>query len=153
MYFFLLVPMTLSLIFMSLSHPMLLMANIILQTFFICLLVWMINTTSWFSYILFLIFLGGLMVLFIYICSLASNESFKLKLNMKIIAPGVILMAVVSSQFNAPQEMSMALNFYKMMTETTMTPTLVSMFYLLITLIVVVKITSNKMGPVRSTKN
>lgn len=32
--------------------------------------------TFWFSYILFLIFLGGLLVLFIYVTSLASNEIF-----------------------------------------------------------------------------
>jgi NADH-ubiquinone oxidoreductase chain 6 len=30
----------------------------------------------WFSYILFLVFLGGVLVLFIYITRLASNEKF-----------------------------------------------------------------------------
>jgi len=33
-------------------------------------------TTPWFALVLFLIFLGGVIVLFIYIASLASNENF-----------------------------------------------------------------------------
>nr|YP_009681598.1 NADH dehydrogenase subunit 6 [Dicyrtomina saundersi]QDO72019.1 NADH dehydrogenase subunit 6 [Dicyrtomina saundersi] len=146
------VPMLLSMIFVNLNHPMLLMVNIIMQTIFICLLVWMINNTSWFSYILFLIFLGGLMVLFIYICSLASNENFKVKINLKFIIPTIILMTAISSQFTSSQEVSMVKNFYKMMSETTY-PNSNWNILSLITLIVVVKITGNNMGPIRMTKN
>lgn len=40
----------------------------------------------WFSYSLFLIFIGGILILFIYITSLASNETFKFSLNIKILS-------------------------------------------------------------------
>lgn len=47
-----------------------------MQTLLICLITGLIIKRFWFSYILFLIFLGGLLVLFIYVTSLASNEIF-----------------------------------------------------------------------------
>nr|QNV11927.1 NADH dehydrogenase subunit 6 [Planorbarius corneus] len=32
--------------------------------------------SSWYSYILFLVYVGGLLVLFIYMCMMSSNEKF-----------------------------------------------------------------------------
>ena len=49
---------------------------LLIQTLLICLIRRLINKSYWFSYILFLIFLGGLLILFIYVSSLASNEIF-----------------------------------------------------------------------------
>lgn len=46
------------------------------QTLLICLISGLTIKSFWFSYILFLVFLGGLLVLFIYVTSLASNEIF-----------------------------------------------------------------------------
>lgn len=50
---------------------------LLIQTFLICLISGIILKSFWFSYIIFLIFLGGLLILFSYILSLASNEIFK----------------------------------------------------------------------------
>lgn len=47
-----------------------------MQTLIICLISGIIIKTYWFSYILFLTFLGGLLVLFIYVSRIASNEIF-----------------------------------------------------------------------------
>nr|YP_009053746.1 NADH dehydrogenase subunit 6 [Parnassius apollo]AHC98644.1 NADH dehydrogenase subunit 6 [Parnassius apollo] len=58
------------------NHPLSMGLLILLQTLLICLLSGMLINTYWFSYILFLVFLGGLLVLFIYVSSIASNEMF-----------------------------------------------------------------------------
>nr|YP_010708878.1 NADH dehydrogenase subunit 6 [Matsumuraeses phaseoli]WCR51110.1 NADH dehydrogenase subunit 6 [Matsumuraeses phaseoli] len=69
--------MTLSLFMFFLNHPLSMGLMILIQTVLICLLTGMLINTYWFSYILFLTFLGGLLVLFIYVSSIASNELFK----------------------------------------------------------------------------
>lgn len=58
------------------KHPLAIGLILLIQTFLICLIIGLIIKSFWFSYILFLIFLGGLLVLFIYVTSLASNEIF-----------------------------------------------------------------------------
>ena len=65
-----------SIIFLILSHPLSLGLIIIAQTLIICLNYSLLSKISWFSYILFLIFLGAIIVLFIYVASLAANEIF-----------------------------------------------------------------------------
>merc|ERR1712221_33590 len=67
----------LSLFFTRLSHPLAIGLALLSQTILICLITGLSSSSFWFSYILFLIFLGGMLVLFIYVTSLASNEIFK----------------------------------------------------------------------------
>lgn len=56
-----------------------------MQTLFICLISGILIKTYWFSYILFLTFIGGLLVLFIYVSRIASNEIFSsININIKI---------------------------------------------------------------------
>nr|QWT29592.1 NADH dehydrogenase subunit 6 [Abraxas latifasciata] len=74
----------LSLIMIIMNHPLSIGLMILLQTLLMCLISGMLIKTYWFSYILFLTFLGGLLVLFIYVSSIASNEMFKLNFNMKM---------------------------------------------------------------------
>nr|YP_009271272.1 NADH dehydrogenase subunit 6 [Biston perclara]ANW36837.1 NADH dehydrogenase subunit 6 [Biston perclara] len=73
----------LSIMMIFLNHPLSIGLLILIQTLMMCLLSGMLIKTYWFSYILFLTFLGGLLVLFIYVSSIASNELFKLNINMK----------------------------------------------------------------------
>lgn len=67
------------------KHPLAIGLILLFQTFFICLLSGFITKTFWFSYVLFLIFLGGILVLFIYVTSLASNEIFNFSIKLLII--------------------------------------------------------------------
>lgn len=134
------------------QHPMLVIINIIAQTIFLCIIIWITLKTSWFSYILFLIFLGGLMVLFVYICRLASNEHFKIKIDVKIIIFIVIFIIFLILQVMPSQEINTLVILVKIFSEKTITPTIIRIFYLLVTLIVVIKITDFKLGPVRSNK-
>nr|AGO50137.1 NADH dehydrogenase subunit 6 [Kamimuria wangi] len=68
----------LALIFTRMNHPLAMGLMLLLQLFLVTLITGFMTQSFWFSYILFLVFLGGLLVLFIYVTSLASNEMFTL---------------------------------------------------------------------------
>nr|YP_010713317.1 NADH dehydrogenase subunit 6 [Lychas mucronatus]WDA95775.1 NADH dehydrogenase subunit 6 [Lychas mucronatus] len=65
------------LVFFFSSHPLVLGSILVGSTVLVCFYVFFVFNVGWFSYILFLVFLGGMLVLFIYVASLASNESLK----------------------------------------------------------------------------
>lgn len=140
---------------------------LLLQTLAICAITALINFHVWFSYILFLIFLGGMLVLFIYITSLASNEMFQF--SFKMIALFVItmssgmLLAIILDPLLLDFKIASS-DIHKYMGNTynsqivligniysanTINTTLFIILYLLLTLIVVVKITYTFLGPLR----
>nr|UIR97935.1 NADH dehydrogenase subunit 6 [Cyphoderus sp.] len=153
---FSLILLMLSAIMMNLSNPMSVMLIILIQSVNIAMIIWMMNKTAWFSYLLFLIFLGGLMVLFVYITSLASNEKFNpsWKENYSTTIKIMILVSVLFMLW--PWNLSKSAPLINMLTLITLnfsnnmiTPIMLVMVYLLITLIVVVKISSKIKGPLR----
>nr|WEF74951.1 NADH dehydrogenase subunit 6 [Parnassius nomion] len=79
------------------NHPLSMGLLILLQTLLICLLSGMLINTYWFSYILFLVFLGGLLVLFIYVSSIASNEMFYNNFFMKLTLIFIFLLSMLLS--------------------------------------------------------
>nr|UXR11490.1 NADH dehydrogenase subunit 6 [Ceracris nigricornis nigricornis] len=154
--------------FIKLNHPMSMMMFIIMQTFLIGIMTGTMMESFWLSYILFLTFLGGMLVLFIYITSIASNEMFKIKINSIII---IIYMMIILSTllYNIDKMMSTemiknteimnlnySINFKEMSTSLvklynhpTVIITIMMMIYLFITLLAVVKITNINQGPMR----
>nr|YP_010384335.1 NADH dehydrogenase subunit 6 [Squilla biformis]UGW52215.1 NADH dehydrogenase subunit 6 [Squilla biformis] len=161
-----LISMTFSMIFINLSHPLAMGSMLLLQTLIICAITALMNFYVWFSYILFLIFLGGMLVLFIYITSLASNEMFQFSFKLiffftTVTGLSILLLfmdpllldfkmasadmsSLMSNSYNS--QMVLISNIYS--TNTMMT-TLFMILYLLLTLIVVVKITYTFLGPLR----
>nr|YP_010248188.1 NADH dehydrogenase subunit 6 [Gonodactylus smithii]QTK16229.1 NADH dehydrogenase subunit 6 [Gonodactylus smithii]UEV86999.1 NADH dehydrogenase subunit 6 [Gonodactylellus affinis] len=159
--------MTLSLVFTTITHPLAMGMMLLLQTLTICAITSLLNFHVWFSYILFLIFLGGMLVLFIYITSLASNEMFQF--SFKMISFFIIMMSLgfFLSMILDPLLLDFKMSssdMHKYMGETynmqavligniyssnTMNTTLFMILYLLLTLIVVVKITYTFLGPLR----
>nr|YP_004425027.1 NADH dehydrogenase subunit 6 [Gomphocerus sibiricus tibetanus]ADG85460.1 NADH dehydrogenase subunit 6 [Gomphocerus sibiricus tibetanus] len=154
--------------FIKLNHPMSMMMFIIIQTFIVGLITGTMMESFWLSYILFLTFLGGMLVLFIYITSIASNELFKPKsiimviLMFMMIIITMILIIVDKTMFLDPikntetmninnsinyQEMSMSLE--KLYNKPTLTTTMMMMIYLFLALVAVVKITNINQGPIR----
>nr|YP_010491914.1 NADH dehydrogenase subunit 6 [Oraesia emarginata]UWM92700.1 NADH dehydrogenase subunit 6 [Oraesia emarginata] len=160
-------------IFMNfLNNPLSMGLMILFQTLLICLLSGMLIKTYWFSYILFLTFLGGLLVLFIYVSSIASNElfkpSFKLKLMFFFSISFLLLILLyyknnlfwMNFSFNADMEIFENLNLFfnnenkinlnKLYNNQTFMIMMMLIIYLFITLISVVKITNIFYGPLRS---
>nr|APX40132.1 NADH dehydrogenase subunit 6 [Chaetocnema arida] len=144
------------LIFMK--HPMSYGLTLLIQTIEISMITGMLNYNFWYSYILFLIMIGGLLILFIYMTSIASNEKFKFNLNMIIM---MILMLIFTLYMNNYYQMMMEYpnmfneymnmfnSFNKYMNFPNFMLTMIMMIYLFITLILVVKITKSKYGPLR----
>nr|YP_009971650.1 NADH dehydrogenase subunit 6 [Thor amboinensis]QNG57245.1 NADH dehydrogenase subunit 6 [Thor amboinensis] len=155
-----------SLIFSQLTQPLSMSLAIVIQTLFISLLTGMMMKSTWFSYILFLIYLGAMLVLFLYMVSLAPNEKFSIPLKwvwlILILVVGSLIMLVLDSMMIpmktpienssvSPNEMSSyVMNKITMMySPSSMNLTIFIIMYLLLTLIVVVKITNVTSGPLR----
>nr|UYR22037.1 NADH dehydrogenase subunit 6 [Carcinus maenas] len=159
------IPITLifSFLFTRLVHPLSMGLVLLIQTIVISLMAGLSAPSFWFSYILFLIFLGGMLVLFIYVSSLASNESFSFSLMAFLGASLALLALLVVFTFldfatfpmvaAAPSSVS---EFYStsmiiswIYNKNLMIFTLFIILYLLLTLVVVVKMTSLFKGPLR----
>nr|BCD58808.1 NADH dehydrogenase subunit 6 [Lethe sicelis] len=163
--------MLVSIFMIFINHPICMGLLILLQTLFICLLLGMLINSYWFSYILFLVFLGGLLVLFIYVSSIASNElmNFTFLNKFVIFIPLLILFLTIllknnlnwlNLSFNEDMNnfVNMFLftynenniNLFKLYNEQTYLLMIIMIIYLFITLIAVVKITNIFFGPLRS---
>nr|AYM85009.1 NADH dehydrogenase subunit 6 [Copiocera sp. OR333] len=154
--------------FMMLSHPMSMMMLIILQTFFTGFMIGTIMESFWLSYILFLTFLGGMLVLFIYITSIASNEMFQSE--SLIVFFNIMLWIIITilliffntmlfmdlfmntetvniNKYMLFQEMTLSLE--KLYNNPTFIISMMMMIYLFLALLAVVKITNINQGPIR----
>nr|YP_009740456.1 NADH dehydrogenase subunit 6 [Salina celebensis]QID03183.1 NADH dehydrogenase subunit 6 [Salina celebensis] len=150
------ISMTATTLFMS-SHPVTILTMILTQTFLICISLWIMIKSSWFSFILFLIFLGGLMVLFVYVVSLASNEKFEMKMSLfyQMITLNSLMVLIVGV-WNYFQVNNLLVDQTNMLMKTMMIfsssnilTSILIMTYLLFTLLVAVKIASKYEGPLR----
>nr|SPP23456.1 NADH dehydrogenase subunit 6 [Graphium androcles] len=170
--FFSFLIMMLSLFMMFINHPLSMGFLILIQTLLTCLLSGMLISSYWFSYILFLVFLGGLLVLFIYVSSIASNELFKSNFSSKMIFYLLFILSIFWSimfmyninwlNFFFNYEMSNMMNFFlffnnenkinlsKLYNNQTYMMMMMLIIYLFITLVAVVKITNIFFGPLRS---
>nr|YP_009973820.1 NADH dehydrogenase subunit 6 [Melanostoma orientale]QNH93628.1 NADH dehydrogenase subunit 6 [Melanostoma orientale] len=161
--------MMFSFMFMQMNHPLSMGLMLLIQTLMICSITGLMTKTFWFSYILFLIFVGGMLVLFIYVTSLASNEMFTLsmKMIMMILLIFMLMMMMnffmdkMTMMFNSLNIEMMSiinnnsyikeniLSLNKLYNYPTNMITILMINYLLITLIATVKITKLFYGPMR----
>nr|WCR48274.1 NADH dehydrogenase subunit 6 [Aedes albopictus] len=164
-----LISFIISFIFMQMKHPLAMGLMLLIQTFLTSLLTGMLMKTFWFSYVLFLIFMGGMLVLFIYVTSLSSNEMFSLSLKLTFISIFMIMLFLMFYLFfdkliiepfinnNEMIKLSLMNNFLtedtislnKMYNFPTNLITLLLINYLFLTLLVTVKITKKNYGPLR----
>nr|YP_009240870.1 NADH dehydrogenase subunit 6 [Pseudargyria interruptella]AJZ71900.1 NADH dehydrogenase subunit 6 [Pseudargyria interruptella] len=164
-----------SIIMFFLTHPLSMGLMILFQTLMICLISGMLIQTYWFSYILFLTFLGGLLVLFIYVTSIASNEMFISSMKMKnfffISLLAIMLISYINSNnlkwMNNMNNFDMnnlfnsflffnnenKINLSKLYNNQTFMLMMMMIIYLFITLIAVTKITNIFYGPLRQSMN
>lgn len=162
--FIILLIIIITLYFTQMSHPISIGLILLCQTLLICLLIGIIYETFWFSYILYLIFLGGILILFIYVTAVASNETFSLSINLVliIILYLILLMlfllydnTLINFLYNQLIEFSNknSINLIKLFNYPTNIITILIINYLLITLIAIVKITNIFYGPLRQIFN
>nr|QPJ78575.1 NADH dehydrogenase subunit 6 [Aedes alboannulatus] len=168
MMFIMLTSLITSFIFMQMKHPLAMGLMLLIQTFLTSLLTGMFVKTFWFSYMLFLIFMGGMLVLFIYVTSLSSNEMFSMSFKLSFMAISMMMIFMIFSLIldksiieNFINNNEMTLFFYntlmpenstelnKMYNFPTNLITLLLINYLFLTLLVTVKITKKNYGPLR----
>nr|QVL28732.1 NADH dehydrogenase subunit 6 [Eristalinus tarsalis] len=159
-----------SFIFLQMNHPLSMGLMLLIQTVMVSCITGLMTKSFWFSYILFLIMVGGMLVLFIYMTSLASNEMFTLSMKMMIIfiISLIILMFIIffmdktlmtfnslNNEMNSISNMNSyisenSLNLIKLYNYPTNMITILLINYLLITMIASIKITKLFYGPIRS---
>nr|YP_002791169.1 NADH dehydrogenase subunit 6 [Dysdercus cingulatus]ABZ02005.1 NADH dehydrogenase subunit 6 [Dysdercus cingulatus] len=76
MYMTLMIMNMISFSLMWVKHPISMGLMIITQTLNISMMIGMISGSFWFSYVIVIVMLSGMLVLFIYMASIASNEKF-----------------------------------------------------------------------------
>nr|UAM92186.1 NADH dehydrogenase subunit 6 [Geosesarma faustum] len=154
---------TFSILFTQLSHPLAMGLTLLIQTILISITMGLSIYSFWFSYILFLIFLGGMLVLFIYVASLASNESFFFSnslLFLFLIMFFISFIFLFMDPFLLLNSSSLQISSFKLLMSTSfiinwiynissMIFTIFIISYLLLMLIVVVKIINLFKGPLR----
>lgn len=145
---------------------------ILIQTLIVCVLSGILINSYWFSYILFLVFLGGLLVLFIYVSSVASNELFNINFFLKNSIIFILLLSFILRilyiynlnwlNFSFNYEIKNLINFFiffnnenkinltKLYNNQTYLIIFILIIYLFITLVAIVKITNIFFGPLRS---
>nr|WBK02755.1 NADH dehydrogenase subunit 6 [Negha inflata] len=157
-YMILIISLMITINIIKMKHPLIMGFLLIIQTLLISLISGMMNNLFWFSYILFIIMIGGMMILFIYMTSLASNEKFNFSssfffMNLSILFLMILFIMMTYSfsfnLFNMNNEMSIIFNLNKLYNLNSKNITLISIIYLLITLIIVIKITNKNLGPLR----
>nr|YP_010464246.1 NADH dehydrogenase subunit 6 [Borboresthes tibialis]UUL71623.1 NADH dehydrogenase subunit 6 [Borboresthes tibialis] len=147
-------------IFISMKHPLSAGGILLLQTVLISLMSGNLFQNFWFSYVLFLIMIGGMLILFMYMTSIASNEKFKTDFKLLMAFPIAIIstMLIYSNSSNHIQtsmmkELSKPDSFEILLSKFINLP-MTAMFiflmvYLLLAMIATVKITSFKQGSIR----
>nr|YP_010180340.1 NADH dehydrogenase subunit 6 [Oenopia sauzeti]QVD39759.1 NADH dehydrogenase subunit 6 [Oenopia sauzeti] len=153
-----------STLMMFMKHPLSMGLVILMHTIITCIYIGLMSLNFWFSYILILIMIGGLLVLFIYMTSIASNEKFKfnkiLFTMISIFTISMIFNLTLNNKYNLNfmlnnellNNMNFNLNLSKFITFPNSNIFMIIVFYLLIAMIAVVKITKVSFGPLRQFK-
>nr|AWV83338.1 NADH dehydrogenase subunit 6 [Mogannia minuta] len=147
--------------FLFMKHPLSMGSLLLLQTILSCSSCMYYSSSYMFSYILFLIFVGGMLILFLYMSSIASNEKFYF--SMKLFMFNFIMLSMwnmfdinlMMKYFLDKLKMIESYNdcfMYKLYMMPTSVITIFLVIYLLFTLIVVINMISLKMSSLRSSK-
>nr|YP_010230558.1 NADH dehydrogenase subunit 6 [Euwallacea fornicatus]QSV10219.1 NADH dehydrogenase subunit 6 [Euwallacea fornicatus] len=150
----------LSLLFIFLKNPLSKGYILLMLTVSTSLFASLMFMNAWFGYILFLIMVGGILVAFIYMTSVASNEKFMFPKPLNILMFTLVFLVLMS---NTPTEMmessimlmnqesiiNYKLSLSKIFSNPMSQIPLALMSYLLLTLIMVVKMTDISKGPIR----
>nr|AND96742.1 NADH deshydrogenase subunit 6 [Onthophagus nitidior] len=153
-----------SMLIMTIKHPLSIGIILLMQTINLSLYMGYLNLNYWYSYILFLIMIGGMLVLFIYMTSIASNEKFTPSIKLFFYIWLIMFLYIslflimdpfylnLNNNFSEHNEIiNYSLNKYYNFPNLLIMYTLI--LYLLITLFAIVKITSFKKGSLRPYTN
>ncbi|YP_009919186.1 NADH dehydrogenase subunit 6 (mitochondrion) [Rhodnius prolixus] len=84
-----------SMMFSTTKHPLSMGLTLIIQTILVSMITGLIINMFWFSYILLISMLSGMLVLFIYMTSVASNEKFQTSVSMSSITAMALMSSII----------------------------------------------------------
>nr|ALO71003.1 NADH deshydrogenase subunit 6 [Pselaphinae sp. 4 EF-2015] len=148
-----------STLFLFMKHPLSMGLMLLMQTFLTSLISGILINNFWFSYILFLIFISGMLILFMYMINIASNEMLKISKSLIILTLMLIIFLTVNWMFMDSMIFNVMnlnfdqvnTNFYNYFSYPNNMTIMFIMLYLFITLISSLKIINMKYGPIRKT--
>nr|ASR18188.1 NADH dehydrogenase subunit 6 [Orosius orientalis] len=149
--------MSISMMTFTMKTPMSLGVLLLMMTTLSTILMSMITPSAWMPMIMFLMLIGGLLILFMYMSSIASNEKFKS--NIKLVIVSMLMLTLPYENLMAESLTSETLESSLMLESTSMIKiynkktfmiTIMLFLYLLLSMIVVTKITKIFKGPLRS---
>nr|WPN89801.1 NADH dehydrogenase subunit 6 [Fenusa sp. 1 GYN-2023a] len=156
-----------TMMFYSMKTPLSMGFMLMIQTLTVVISTGMLSFNFWYSYMLFLVMIGGLIIMFIYLASLSSNMKFKFNMNhlMKNMIMTMMIFFLIykmNTNFNMinyemmnmielemDKNMMMKMSLMKLYNKPTNLMMILIINYLLITMFIIVKITNIKMGPLR----
>nr|YP_010348448.1 NADH dehydrogenase subunit 6 [Charcotia amundseni]UIN24690.1 NADH dehydrogenase subunit 6 [Charcotia amundseni] len=150
-----------SFVFFFFQTPLVLGLLVVLQSIMVGVMSYLSGASSWFSYILIMIFVSGMMIIFLYISSLSSNLVYNLNggfillvLMTMFVGLNLSLLYVLNSWgfLSGLWDMDLFCYVYKLYSSWVISFTVLMMTYLLIVLFVVVKLSMVKNSPIRSFK-
>nr|UYA96529.1 NADH dehydrogenase subunit 6 [Syrista sp. 1 GYN-2021c] len=154
-------------------HPTSMLIFLVLFTTTICMKMSMIHKNSWFSYLLFLSMIGGILILFLYFVSICSNEKsmlnqheLKMMLTLMFMVTSTLIMIIyffdsfsimgIENNFNSKNFMLTSKNWSNFnhynsfqMYNSTYKTTIMCMIYLLFSLYTLMKMCMKYYGPLR----
>nr|QIK50400.1 NADH dehydrogenase subunit 6 [Chorosoma macilentum] len=157
----LMILLTMAFIFMWLNHPISMGITIIIQTLIISSITGLMLGSFWFSYILVITMLSGMIVLFIYMASIASNEKFLPSMKLMLFSFIMMILGLLlqyNNKFDDNQMMNMSslpTEYISLMTMFNMKHkniTLMMVTFLFMTMITVSLIVNISEGPLRVNK-
>nr|QKY63855.1 NADH dehydrogenase subunit 6 [Triatoma phyllosoma] len=161
-----LLSMTASITFLLTKHPLSMGLTLIIQTMTVAMMTGLMINMFWFSYILVISMLSGMLVLFIYMASVASNEKFHTTWSMTLYILPLTISSVIffflveqletksmcstMKKHTLGAEQLISLN--KLFNLNNMSITMLLVSYLFLTMIAVSYVANTYEGPLR-TKN
>nr|YP_010222560.1 NADH dehydrogenase subunit 6 [Glaucias dorsalis]UCC46010.1 NADH dehydrogenase subunit 6 [Glaucias dorsalis] len=146
-----------SLILMMLNHPLSMGLILIIQTVITAMMVGYMMNSFLFSYIIIIIMLSGMLVLFIYMASVASNEKFKFPMKSLFIIMSlstfIYFFTVKNPEYLNSLMMNEEFSLIKTFNTSSAKITLMMIIYLLLTMIAVSNIAKTTDGPLRMNSN
>nr|YP_011036638.1 NADH dehydrogenase subunit 6 [Planaphrodes nigricans]WRK21242.1 NADH dehydrogenase subunit 6 [Planaphrodes nigricans] len=150
--------MILPLMISFMKNPMSMATILLMQTMLMSMTMNKMMKESWFAMITFLMMIGGLLILFMYMSSIASNEKLKFKIKLMLLMPIFFLITdemMNQNQTSENQEMLMTISkekisMMKLYNKKSMMITMMMVMYLLLTMICISKIVKIHEGPLRT---
>nr|AOY39523.1 NADH dehydrogenase subunit 6 [Hypothenemus sp. BMNH 1040003]AOY40290.1 NADH dehydrogenase subunit 6 [Hypothenemus sp. KM-2015] len=141
-----------SIMMMALKHPLSVSMALIIQALLAAITTGLFFNYFWFGFILFLVIVGGVMILFVYMTSIASSEKFKSPSPLKSILMFTIITLMTLSTLKTmtiKTNNELTKTFMEYFNSNNMQMMIFLMIYLFVALIAVVKISDKNSGPLR----